>query len=297
MTRQLTILATATVFALVAPVHAELFNEDVTVQEDDPDFILFEFDETAFWFLESEDSTFQISDNVTTSVLQIEENAPDDMLYIANDGSVGIGTAAPFFDFEIFDPDSSNFASLGLTTSEGATWVLSACLFTCSGLEGFRLVQGDSPTDPSPLWIENGSQNRSIFIDSSGISFNGAVIQMSSRDAKTDFEAVDTSVILARVLELPLQTWSYKSHADSTHLGPIAEDFYEAFGLGSTDRGIATVDSAGVALAAIQGLEARHRVEMAELSAGYEERLASLEARLNHLATLVQQANDAPGTE
>jgi hypothetical protein len=34
----------------------------------------------------------------------------------------------------------------------------------------------------------------------------------------------------------------------------MAQDFYAAFGLGSTDKGIATVDSDGVALAAIQAL-------------------------------------------
>ncbi len=37
------------------------------------------------------------------------------------------------------------------------------------------------------------------------------------------------------------------------HLGPTAEDFYAAFGLGS-DAGIGTVDADGVALATIQAL-------------------------------------------
>jgi hypothetical protein len=34
----------------------------------------------------------------------------------------------------------------------------------------------------------------------------------------------------------------------------MAEDFYQAFGLGESETGIATLDTSGVALAAIQGL-------------------------------------------
>ena len=55
--------------------------------------------------------------------------------------------------------------------------------------------------------------------------------------------------------ELPLSEWSYlKEGAGIRHLGPVAQDFYHAFGLGADDKSIATVDADGVALAAIQGL-------------------------------------------
>jgi hypothetical protein len=56
----------------------------------------------------------------------------------------------------------------------------------------------------------------------------------------------------------------------------MAEDFHAAFALGSGDRTIATVDTAGVALAAIQGLNAKLEAENAAL----RERLAAIEARL-----------------
>ena len=42
----------------------------------------------------------------------------------------------------------------------------------------------------------------------------------------------------------------------SRHLGPTAQDFRAAFGLGEDDTTISTVDEQGVALAAIQGLYA-----------------------------------------
>jgi hypothetical protein len=37
----------------------------------------------------------------------------------------------------------------------------------------------------------------------------------------------------------------------------MGQDFHAAFGLGATDKGIATVDADGGALAAIQGLNAK----------------------------------------
>ncbi len=41
---------------------------------------------------------------------------------------------------------------------------------------------------------------------------------------------------------------------ETGHLGPMAQDFYDSFGLGSDNKGIATVDADGVALAAFRGL-------------------------------------------
>ena len=42
-------------------------------------------------------------------------------------------------------------------------------------------------------------------------------------------------------------------------MGPTAQDFYAAFGLGEDERHISTVDADGVALAAIQGLYAQNQ--------------------------------------
>jgi hypothetical protein len=57
---------------------------------------------------------------------------------------------------------------------------------------------------------------------------------------------------------MDIATWRYKDDpTGATHMGPMAQDFQEAFGLGASDRCIATVDSDGVALAAIQALNRR----------------------------------------
>jgi len=61
--------------------------------------------------------------------------------------------------------------------------------------------------------------------------------------------------VVHKVIEQPISSWSYKAEALSTrHLGPVAQDFYAAFGFGEDDKHITTVDEGGAALAAIQGL-------------------------------------------
>ena len=88
----------------------------------------------------------------------------------------------------------------------------------------------------------------------------------SDRTLKERFQPVDTGAALAAVARLPIERWSYKGEA-VRHLGPMAQDFAAAFGLGADDRHIFPLDAAGVALAAIQGLHALARAQQARLDA------------------------------
>lgn len=67
---------------------------------------------------------------------------------------------------------------------------------------------------------------------------------------------------VGKVAQLPIQTWAYKSDPHTKHLGPVAQDFHAAFGLGTDDKHIATVDADGVAVAAIQGLNQKLEEEI-----------------------------------
>jgi hypothetical protein len=106
----------------------------------------------------------------------------------------------------------------------------------------------------------------------------GTVGTLSDRGSKQDFAAVDPASVLARVVQLPLAEWSYRNNPSVRHVGPTAQDFRAAFGLGDDDaRSIATVDADGIALAAIQGLhlELKKRdAEIAELRRAVEALLA-----------------------
>ena len=69
---------------------------------------------------------------------------------------------------------------------------------------------------------------------------------------------VSTDQVLERVGVLPLSVWTYGfDHHSVRHLGPMAQDFAAAFGLGSTNRRINAVDANGVCLASIQALHRR----------------------------------------
>ncbi|MBK9655245.1 MAG: tail fiber domain-containing protein [Rhodanobacteraceae bacterium] len=88
---------------------------------------------------------------------------------------------------------------------------------------------------------------------------------VSDRAVKTDFLDVDVGAVLGQVIRLPLSSWRYIDAPGERHLGPVAQDFRALFGLGASERTISTVDSAGVALAAIQGLNAKLESENAAL--------------------------------
>lgn len=110
----------------------------------------------------------------------------------------------------------------------------------------------------------------------------GSWASFSDRNAKTDFASIDPLGVLERVLALPISRWRYRTQdASVRHIGPMAQDFRAAFGLGTDERHITTVDADGVALAAIQGLNAKLEAEVETLAAS-NARLADANARLSH---------------
>jgi len=110
---------------------------------------------------------------------------------------------------------------------------------------------------------------------------NGTITQGSDRNAKTNFAPVNAAAVLDRVVGLPIRQWRFKTEAEAVkHIGPMAQDFYAAFGLGEIPTAIATVDADGVALAAIQGLHQKVEEKEAAIQQ-LRQRLERLEERLN----------------
>ena len=103
------------------------------------------------------------------------------------------------------------------------------------------------------------------------------VVFSSSRDSKEDFQPLDPQEILARTAQLPISEWTFKEGPKVRHIGPMAEDFNAAFGLG-TEKTISLTDVSGVALAAIQGLHSLVE-EQQKLIGQLEERLRQLESQ------------------
>ena len=78
---------------------------------------------------------------------------------------------------------------------------------------------------------------------------------MSDRAVKRDITPVDCRQIAERLAGVPISTWKYiDDETGVLHMGPMAQDFHAAFGLGDDDKSISTLDADGVMFAAIQGL-------------------------------------------
>ena len=133
-------------------------------------------------------------------------------------------------------------------------------------------------------------------MDNAGNFAATSFVTLSDRTKKAGFAPVDVEAVLAKVAALPLTTWHYTNDAAATpHLGPMAQDFHAAFGLGGDDKTITTVDADGVALAAIQGLHHRTTALAAENAVIREELArqqtanADLRDELGELRSLVRQ--------
>ena len=102
----------------------------------------------------------------------------------------------------------------------------------------------------------------------------------SDANAKHAFERLDTRAILERLVTLPIQSWRYLIESENVrHVGPTAQDFRATFGLGQDERTIGMVDADGIALAAIQGLNAK----VEERVAAKDDEIAALRAELRSL--------------
>jgi len=109
----------------------------------------------------------------------------------------------------------------------------------------------------------------------------------SSRTLKENYLTVDGEEVLSRVRALPITTWNMIGGDRSVrHLGPVAEDFYHAFGLGLGETTIGLGDIDGVNLAGVKALEARTAALRRELDAREAAHRGELEARDAEVARL-----------
>jgi len=198
-------------------------------------------------YLAFEDST------AGRQVFRVEAGARANALYVDSGGDVGIGTSAPVVDLHT---KTGNTPTLRL--EQDGTSGFTAQTWDVAGNEAGFFVRDATNSSALSFRIQPGSANESLYIKSTGVEVNAAFSAVSDVNMKTDLVAVDAEHALERVAEMPVNTWSFTHDpSGSTHLGPTAQDFHQAFELGADDRHIAPLDAAGVALAAIQGLNSR----------------------------------------
>jgi hypothetical protein len=145
--------------------------------------------------------------------------------------------------------------------------------------------------------IGTNNPNQKLVV-AGNIYATGTIIPNSDRNLKTDFAPVDAATVLDRVARLPIQQWRFQAEPEAVkHIGPMAQDFRAAFGLGEIPTAIATVDADGVALAAIQGLNQKLNEKDAEIQAlsrkvdTQNAENAELKTRLEKLEQLIHEKN------
>lgn len=128
----------------------------------------------------------------------------------------------------------------------------------------------------SSPWTTTVGANYTITNPSSGTPFDltadgdleigGGLSEGSDRNNKKNIVLANHQEILEKVANLPIAYWSYKFNDDAVrHIGPVAQDFYNNFGVGVDDKHIATLDTSGVALSAIKAIYHRLMIKEEEL--------------------------------
>ncbi len=130
----------------------------------------------------------------------------------------------------------------------------------------FRYRLTDPPDTNQVLKCSNGAL----------LTTGGAWTDASDRNLKENFSELNRQELLDKIASLPITRWNYKVEpSEITHISPVAQDFHATFGVGD-ELGIASLDGAGIALAAIQELHKKNtelEAEVAELRALVEKLL------------------------
>ncbi len=116
---------------------------------------------------------------------------------------------------------------------------------------------------------------------------SGSWSSLSDVNAKTNLASVDTKAVLDKLAMLPIKSWSYRAQSSVRHIGPTAQEFFAAFGMGEDERHISTVDADGVSLAAIQALYVAFKENQQQLQAKNLE-IAEIAGRLKRLERILE---------
>jgi hypothetical protein len=223
----------------------------------------------------------------------IEAGAPDNAMVLDDRAFLGLGrptsAGGPALHLHIQDGNTPA-VRLQQDNSDGFT----PQIFDIAANEANFFIRDVSNGSALPFRIVPGAPGNAIYVASSGnvglgtaapqarlhvegdVRVDGAVFQLSSRSAKTDFEPMAPARLLRGLQSLELGLWRYRKGEDRTpHFGPAAEDFHAAFGLGGDGKRVSLADMAGIALGAAQAL----KEELDER----DRKIESLEARITRL--------------
>lgn len=221
----------------------------------------------------SGDASMAIGSNTTASGLQSTAMGTQTTAFGRRSTAMGSCVSASRGSF-IYGDESP--LETGFTCSQ-ITSVATVNSFWVRATGGFRFQTSLAGTD---------------FIGCALAAQSGTFFCTSSREAKENFRDEDGEATLEKIARMAIQSWNYRTERPALrHLGPTAEDFRAAFGLGVNNETISLVDADGVNMLAIQALE-RRTAELRAKSAlvdALEARVAELERRLAALEAALKR--------
>lgn len=209
--------------------------------------------------------------------------------------NVGIGTGDPGYPLTVenvsLDTDviswrngSGELGRLGWQGDNASGWL---GLHNGSSWAVWIAANGQSYFNGGHVGI--GTTDPQAALDVNGTARMTVCQITSDRNVKNGFQAVSDRDVLTKLAAMPISTWCYTNNPDIRHIGPMAQDFAKAFGVGEDDKHIATVDADGVALAAIQGLNQKLEDQLREK----DSQISDLEKRLSSLEHMISSMSEA----
>lgn len=257
---------------------------------------------------------------IALGVSVITGAAAQETFFVAPDGKVGVGTAAPAQKFHVSENLDVNTVALVQNphTGTSANAVLRAqadvATFSLQAHGSGRTISRFGQTlgswnelaatagnglaigtvTSTPMIFGTNNLNRMQIAANGAVTIagnltvNGTFSNPSSIDFKEAFVPVDPSTVLQKLARLPIQEWSYKSDEQKLrHVGPTVEDFRTAFGLGTEGKYIFPMDVQGVTMVAVQGLYQL----VQELVQEKDAQIAELQRQMNEIKQLLEKAN------
>ncbi|HKL25359.1 MAG TPA: tail fiber domain-containing protein, partial [Desulfuromonadales bacterium] len=200
-----------------------------------------------------------------TTPFRIEQTAPTDSIRVTANGDVGLGTPTPATALHV-SKDTTATIRAENTSGTAAERVMFQLInagktrFVINNTAAGEVWTFDNAggafqisrvgTGVAEFEVRNNGDVRA----DTGEMYAQAFNTVSSRSKKTDFKPVQAVDILDKVAALDITEWRYIADEEGkSHIGPMAEEFQELFGLGDGAH-LNLVDTTGITLAAIQGL-------------------------------------------
>jgi trimeric autotransporter adhesin len=192
------------------------------------------------------------------------------------------GTAGTFITSNASNSNYTLFAQTAAPEGNAITGIVTGTGGSGAGVQGYD----QTSTGGTGVYGESSNGLSAYFVDGSGgvngCSYDGGATWSCSAPATMmrDRAKPNLGELLDRLDAMPVNYYRLKgAKAPERYLGPSAEDFGAAFGLGKDDKSIRHGNAYGVALVAAQGLYRKLKQDEA-IIATQDARIAALEGQV-----------------